>query len=145
MAVTKIRETQVSTDTQLVVTSLQFQNATSILKLPTGGTGDQPGSPAIGMIRFNTDVDRAETYVADFDGDGNAGWLEIGSGGGNVVGDNGEIRGNTNRILKSIEIPNVADDPNFANSFIKGPVAILSDNATPAVVDIGDGATLYVW
>ena len=145
MAVTKIRETQVSTDTQLVVTSLQFQNTTSILRLPTGDGASQPSNPAVGMIRFNTDLDRAETYVADVDGDGNAGWLEIGSGGGNVVGDNGEIRGNTDRILKTIEIPAYADDPNFANSFIKGPVAILSDNATPAVVDIGEGATLYVW
>tara|TARA_R100000005_G_C4975281_1_gene186882 strand:- start:321 stop:758 length:438 start_codon:yes stop_codon:yes gene_type:complete len=145
MAVTKIRETQVSTDTQLVVTSLQFQNTTSILKLPTGSTGDRTGSPAVGHIRFNTDLDRAETYVADFDGDGNAGWLEVGSGGGNVVGDEAEIRGNTNRILKSIEVPSYADDPNFANSFIKGPVTILSDNATPAVVDLGEGSTLYVW
>lgn len=141
MAVTKIRETQVSTDTQLVVTSLQFQNTTSILRLPTGDGASQPANPAVGMIRFNTDLDRAETYVADVDGDGNAGWLEVGSGGGNVVGDNGEIRGNTDRIVKTIEIPAYADDPNFANSFSKGPIAILSDNATPAVVDIGDGAT----
>lgn len=141
MAVTKIRETQVSTDTQLVVTSLQFQNTTSILRLPTGDGSSQPANPVVGMIRFNTDLDRAETYVADVDGDGNAGWLEIGSGGGNVIGDNGEIRGNTDRILKTIDIPAYADDPNFANSFSKGPIAILSDNVTPAVVDIGDGAT----
>ena len=145
MAVTKIRETQVSTDTQLVVTSLQFQNTTSILKLPTGSSADRTGSPAIGHIRFNTDLDRAETYVADSDGDGNAGWLEIGSGGGNVYGDNGEIRANANRIVKSIEVPAVADDPNAANAFIKGPVTILSDNATPAVVDLGVGVTLTIW
>ncbi|AFD02649.1 hypothetical protein [Synechococcus phage S-MbCM6] len=145
MAVTKIRETQVSTDTQLVVTSLQFQNTTSILKLPTGTTANQPGSPAVGMIRFNTDIDRAETYVADVDGDGNAGWLEVGSGGGTVYGDNGEIRSNTNRILKSIEVPDTTTDPNSSNAFIKGPVTILSDNATPAVVDLGTGVTLTVW
>ena len=45
-------------------------DSTGALNLPTGTTAERPGSPELGMIRYNTDFDQFEGY------DGN--WLALG-------------------------------------------------------------------
>ena len=44
----------------------QLQNttisSTGFLKLPAGSTGDRPGSPVTGMVRYNTTINDTEYY-----------------------------------------------------------------------------------
>ena len=141
MAITRIRENQISTATEAILTSLNFNAADSVLRLPSGTTADQPGSPAFGTIRFNTEIDSAEIFKADFDGDGNPGWGAVGGGGGLSLGDDSIIRANTDVIAESIEIPAYATDPLYANSFTKGPVTISTGNT----ISVGTGARYTVW
>jgi hypothetical protein len=39
-------------------------NDTGYVKLPTGTTLQRPGSPTVGMVRFNTDLNMVEVYTA---------------------------------------------------------------------------------
>lgn len=137
MAVQLIRETQINQATQATLTTLQFLNATSILKLPTGDSSTRPGTPAFGYIRYNSEIDKAEIYVQDFDGDGNNGWAEVGSGGGLSLGSDSVIRANPATIAEVIDIPAVAVDPLYENCFSVGPsMTITTGNS----VSIGAGA-----
>ena len=43
-------------------------NDTGHIQLPTGTTGERPGSPTVGMVRFNTTTTSVEVYTA-------AGWV----------------------------------------------------------------------
>lgn len=137
MAVQQIRETQISTATQATLTNLTFLNANSVLRLPTGDISTRPGTPSFGMIRYNSENDEAEIYVQDSDGDGNAGWLAVGSGGGLSLGSDSVIRANPATIAEVIDIPAVAVDPLYQNCASFGPeMTILAGNT----VSIGAGA-----
>lgn len=141
MALTKIRENQISTATNAILQSLNFASASSVLRLPTGGTGDQPANPAYGTIRFNLDLDRAEIWVSDFDGDGNDGWSEVGSGGGTSLGSDSIIRANASLIDENIDIPSPSVDPLYENAFSKGPITI----NTGRLVQVGSNAKYTIF
>lgn len=49
------------------------QTATGANTIPNGTTAQRPGSPATGMLRYNTTLSRLEYY--------NSGWLPVGNGG----------------------------------------------------------------
>jgi len=55
--------------TTSITTNPQFQGTAS-LKVPSGTTAERPGSPSVGMIRYNTTVGVLEQYTAD-------GWVGI--------------------------------------------------------------------
>tara|TARA_B100000683_G_scaffold219396_1_gene215979 strand:+ start:47 stop:487 length:441 start_codon:yes stop_codon:yes gene_type:complete len=124
MTTTRISDNQIDEATSATITTLNFLNTNSEFRIPVGDTATRPGSPAIGMLRFNTENDKAEIYVADADGDGNAGWINLGAGAGggvNVLGDNNNIRGNPKTIAENLEIPDPATDKSFENAFSLGP------------------------
>ena len=90
MATTRISDNQIDEATSAIITTLSFLNTNSEFKIPVGDTANRPGSPVVGLLRFNSETDKAEIYVADADGDGNAGWINLGSGAGgavNILGD----------------------------------------------------------
>lgn len=124
MAVTKISDNQISTSTEAILTTLSFLNQTSVFRLPSGTTQNQPGSVSVGTIRFNTDLDAAEIYVADV-GTGTAGWAPV-SGGGPSLGTDSIIRTNSNIIEENITIGPVANgnDAKYSNGMSAGPITI---------------------
>lgn len=125
MALTKINGGQIATDTAAVIDSLTFLDGESILRLPLGNTGNRPGSPSLGTIRFNTDTNNnagaAEVYVAN-DGTGNPGWVAVGSGGASL-GKGGVVRSNLPYIDENITIDPSLDEK-FTNAFTRGPLEI---------------------
>ena len=128
MTFTKISDNQIDTATNALLTSLSFLNGNSELQLPTGDSdadvGGRPQSPAVGTIRFNTSLDAAEIYVADADGQGNAGWTEV-SGGGPSVGEDSVIRTNSDTISENLTVgPTANGDAKFTNGFSVGPILI---------------------
>tara|TARA_B100000035_G_C20990758_1_gene550049 strand:- start:690 stop:1133 length:444 start_codon:yes stop_codon:yes gene_type:complete len=139
MATTRISDNQIADTTAAVVTTLSFLNTTSVLKIPVGDENNRPGSPAVGMIRFNTTNDAAEIYVADADGDGNAGWIGLGSGGGsgaaNVLGDYNQIRGNPKTIAEDIVVPAPGTDPTYENAFSVGPSITIANSYSVTIPD----------
>lgn len=141
MAIQRIRETQINQATQATITTLNFLSTTSVLKLPTGPEGDRPASPSYGTIRFNTTADKVEVYVSDSDGDGNDGWTLVGASTTNSLGEGEIIRSNPATINEDIDIPAVATDPLFQNSFTKGPLTISSTYT----VSVGQGVTWSLW
>lgn len=137
MALTKIRGNQINTATQATVTSLNFLNTTSVLRLPVGPTADQPPTPGVGTLRFNNETDSAEIYVSDADGNGNPGWTSVGGGGGPSLGNDSIIRTNPNTLTENVTIgASVGDE--YVNAFSQGPITISSG----VTVDIESGA---VW
>lgn len=143
MTFTKISDNQIDTATNALLTSLSFLNGNSELQLPTGDSdadiGGRPQSPAVGTIRFNTSLDAAEIYVADADGQGNAGWLPVGSGGPSLANDS-VIRTNPNTITESAVI-GASTGPEFVNAFSKGPLTIATQTP-PVVITVESGS---VW
>ena len=135
MATTRISDNQIDEATSAIVTTLSFLNTDSVFRIPVGDENNRPDTPEIGMLRFNTTNDKAEVYVADFDGDGNAGWINLGAGGGaaNVLGDSSNIRGNPKTIAEDIEIPDPATDPTYENSFTIGPSLTIASGFTVTV------------
>jgi len=121
MPVTRISGNQIATSTEAIITTLSFLNATSKLVLPRGNTSNRPTGVVSGTIRFNTDSDSAEIYVADA-GQGSPGWTDVG-GGGPSVGNNSVIRTNPNYIDTNCSI-GPANGPEFRNGFSKGPITI---------------------
>ena len=69
MATTRISDNQIDEATAATITTLNFLNTNSEFKIPVGDTATRPATPALGMMRFNSENDKAEIYVADFDGD----------------------------------------------------------------------------
>ena len=136
MSTTRISDNQIANSTSAVVTALTFLNTDSVLKIPVGDENNRPSSPAIGMIRFNVTDDNAEVYVADSDGDGNPGWIELGSAGGaNILGSYGNIRGNPKTIAEDLEIPEPATDPTYEYSFTVGPIITIASTYTVTIPD----------
>lgn len=136
MATTRVSNNQIDEATSAIITTLSFLNTTSVFKVPVGNTDTRPGSPAVGMLRFNTDNDKAEIYVADADGDGNAGWINLGAGAGgsaNVLGDNNNIRGNPKTIAEDIIIPDPSSDPSYENAFTIGPALTIASGYTVTI------------
>lgn len=136
MTVTRISDNQIDQATSAIVTTLSFLNTNSVFKIPVGDSDNRPDTPAVGMVRFNTDNDKAELYVADADGDGNPGWINLGSGAGgsaSVLGDNSNIRGNPKTIAEDIEIPDPVADPTYENAFTIGPVITIASGFTVSV------------
>ena len=136
MATTRISDNQIDEATAATITTLNFLNTNSEFKIPVGDTATRPGTPAIGMMRFNTENDKAEIYVADFDGDGNPGWINLGAGAGgsaSVLGDYNNIRGNPKTIAEDIEIPPPATDKTYENSFSLGPALTIASGFSVTV------------
>jgi hypothetical protein len=124
MAVTRVSDNQIAQGTTAVITALSFLNTTSVLRLPSGDTNSQPSGVSVGTLRFNTDNDNAEIYVADADGQGNAGWTEV-AGGGPSVGEDGVIRTNSDTISENLTVgPTANGDAKFTNGFSVGPIQI---------------------
>jgi len=67
---------------------------TGSLELPTGTTGQRPGSPQAGMFRYNSTTGEFEGYTSD--------WGSIGGGGGASAG--GAIYENTDDITANYTI-----------------------------------------
>jgi hypothetical protein len=141
MALTKIRESQISTSTNALITSLTFANPNSILRLPRGSTAERPAGAALGMIRFNSDIDRAEIYTANGTATGVPGWVAVGAETG-VDGGNAFVRTNGTTITKSITIgPTANGDQKYTNGYLVGEVTI-ANNIT---VTIESGALLVIF
>ena len=136
MATTRISDNQIDEATSAIITTLSFLNTNSVFKIPVGDEANRPGTPAVGMLRFNTTNDKAEIYVADADGDGNAGWINLGAGAGvaaNLLGAGSNIRGNPKTIAEDIIIPDPATDPTYENSFTIGPSLSIGTGYTVTV------------
>ena len=138
MAITRISDNQIATSTQAVLTTLSFLNTDSVFRLPSGNIADRPTGVSVGTMRFNTEEDKAEIYVADFDGDGNPGWSGVGSGGGGGLGEYSYIRGNPAVFDETIIIPTPAEDPTYVNSFSKGPIITIQSGT---VITVSEGVT----
>ena len=136
MATTRISDNQIAEATAATITTLSFLNTNSEFKIPVGDTATRPATPVIGMMRFNSENDKAEIYVADSDGEGAAGWINLGSGAGgsaNVLGNANNIRGNPKTIAENIEIPAPATDKSYENSFSLGPAITIASGYTVTV------------
>jgi len=108
MAITRISDNQIADSTSAVLTSLSFLNTDSEFRLPSGTTAQQPSSPSTGTLRFNSENDNAEIYVADSDGQGNPGWTEV-AGGGPSVGNDAVIRTNGSALTENTTVGPVAN------------------------------------
>ena len=142
MAITRISDNQIATTTQAVLTTLSFLNTDSVFRLPSGNIADRPTGVSVGTMRFNTEEDAAEIYVADFDGDGNPGWSPVGSGGGGGLGEYSYIRGNPAIIDETLIIPGFAEDPTYQNSFSKGPIITIQSGTS---VTVSEGVTWTIF
>lgn len=126
MALTRISDNQIATATNAILTTLSFAQTASdlstlVFSLPRGDTSERPGSPAVGSLRFNTEIDNAEVYVADV-GTGTAGWTAV-AGGGPSLGNDSVVRTNDSSITESITIGPTADSK-FSNGMSSGPITI---------------------
>tara|TARA_Y100000004_G_scaffold196945_1_gene268897 strand:+ start:215 stop:637 length:423 start_codon:yes stop_codon:yes gene_type:complete len=126
MAITKISGNQISTATQAIIDTLSFLDNESILRLPTGTTNNRPTGISVGTLRFATDIDAAEIYVGDADGQGNPGWTPVGSGGPSV-GNDGLIRTNDNTLRESATVGPTAGTE-FTQGYCMGPITVASPN-----------------
>ena len=75
-------------------------------------------------------------YSGAADGDGNAGWINLGAGAGgaaNLLGAGSNIRGNPKTIAEDIIIPDPATDPTYENSFTIGPSLSIASGYTVTV------------
>ena len=144
MAVTRISDNQIATATNAILTTLSFAQNTSELILPTGTTEQRPGSgqgqsATVGTLRFNSEIDNAEIYVAD-DGSGSAGWTAV-AGGGPSVGEDSVIRTNHDTIEEDLTVGPVANnDDKYTNGMSSGPITISTGNT----VTIESGASWSV-
>ena len=137
MSITRISDNQIQDATSAIIDALTFLNNDSVLKLPVGDSSesDRPASPAIGMLRFNTDEDRPEVYIGRAR-NSQPGWKNVGNFGGGL-GDYVLIRGNSKTIDEDIEIPSPSTgDYTYENAFTVGPVITIS---SPYIVTVPDG------
>ncbi len=138
MAITRISGNQIATSTAAIIDTLSFLDGESILRLPSGVTGDRPTGISVGTIRFNTTEDAAEIYIADADGQGNPGWAGVGSGGPSV-GNDGLIRTNDNTLRESA-IVGPSQGTEFTQGYCMGPLTI----ASPNVLTIENGSKVVI-
>jgi len=85
------------------------------IKVPSGTEAERPGSPAAGMIRYNSDAASFEGYTTE--------WGSIG-GGGQEAG--GAILTNTDTATETYEFPS------GTNGFSVGPITV-SDGVSVTV------------
>lgn len=138
---------QIEDTTNAILAALNFATQNSELKLPIGTEAQRPANAAVGMIRYNTTIDRAEQYqnVAQ---NNQPGWKEIkGGGGGAGLGAYQLIRGNARSIEEDLIIPdNTTSNYGFEYAFTVGPDITISspytltipDGVTYTIVDTGD-------
>lgn len=137
MAITRVSDNQIADTTNAIITTLSFLNETSVFRLPSGSTGNQPSPVSPGTLRFNTDNDNAEIYVSDT-GQGSPGWTEV-AGGGPSIGNDSIIRCNDATLTESVTVgPTANGGTEYSNSFSMGPITI----ASGVTVDIESG---YEW
>jgi len=65
-------------------TARQIFNVTSSITIPVGNTAARDGSPAVGMLRYNNELNQFEGYK-------NTGWGELGGGAGATGGGTDEV------------------------------------------------------
>lgn len=142
MALQRINGNQISTTTQALINSLQFNTPESIFRLPTGTDGQRPTGVSYGTMRFNTIQDKAEIWVSNSDGQGTDGWVLVGAGGPHVGSkDTSYIRTNSTLIDEDVTIGPVANGGDeFSNGFLVGPVEI----GYGYTLTIESGAVLFV-
>lgn len=122
MALSRISGNQIATSTAAIIDTLSFLDSESILRLPAGNTNDRPTGISVGTIRFNTDLDSAEVYKADADGQGNPGWTSVG-GGGASVGNDGLIRTNNSNLTENAAVGSSQGDE-FKHGHCVGPITV---------------------
>ena len=120
MAVKRISGNQIADSTQAIITTLSFLNTNSVFRLPAGNTSQRPTGVSLGTLRFNTELDSAEVYKADSDGQGNPGWTSVGGGGPNV-GNDSIIRTNGHILTENVTIGSSQGDE-FRAGFTASPV-----------------------
>jgi|TARA_B100000035_G_scaffold149314_2_gene127276 hypothetical protein len=138
MALTKISGNQISPTTEAIITNLSFLNQDSVLTLPSGTTANQPTGISFGTLRYNTEDDAAEIYLAD-SGQGSPGWTDVG-GGGTSLGNNGIIRCNSDTIEENIDIDPATLGDEYTNAFCAGPIEVSQGYE----VTVRNGANFYV-
>ena len=129
MAVKRISGNQIAASTQAIITTLSFLNTNSVFRLPAGNTSQRPTGVSLGTLRFNTELDSAEVYKADSDGQGNPGWTSVGGGGPNV-GNDSIIRTNDRIVTENCSIGSSQGDE-FRQGMSAGPT-----------IEIGNGYTV---
>lgn len=123
MAITKVSGNQIADSTQAIITTLNFLNTNSVLRIPSGTTAQRPTGVSVGTLRYNTTLDSAEIYKAD-DGTGSAGWAAL-AGGGPSLGTDSIVRTNPTTISENLSIgPSAGAE--FANGMSAGPITIAS-------------------
>lgn len=133
---------QIEETTNALLSQLTFATQNSVLKLPVGTELQRPANPAVGMLRYNTTLDRAEQYqnVAT---NNQPGWKEIkGGGGGAGLGEYQLIRGNARTIEEDLIIPdNTAVNYGFEYAFTVGPEITI---ASPYTLTVPEGTTYTI-
>ena len=133
MATTRISDNQIATTTQAIVDTLSFLDGESIFRLPSGTNAQRPGTPALGTVRYNSEVDSAEIYAAD-NGDGINGWIPVGGGGGPNLGGDSVIRCHPAEILEDAVI-GASSGAEYLRAFTVGPVTVA--NGISVTVETG--------
>jgi hypothetical protein len=133
MATTRISDNQIATTTQAIVDTLSFLDGESIFRLPSGTNAQRPGTPALVTVRYNSEVDSAEIYVAD-NGDGINGWIPVGGGGGPNLGGDSVIRCHPSEILEDAVI-GASSGAEYLRAFTVGPVTVA--NGISVTVETG--------
>jgi hypothetical protein len=86
-------------DAALTVNGIPTFTTTSALKLPVGTTGQRPGTPALGQIRYNTTTSNTEIYNGTT-------WEEVGGGPFDATGGNKIIAPDTTVVTASFTSAN---------------------------------------
>lgn len=142
MALTKVNGNQISTTTQAIINSLNFNATDSIFRLPSGTTAQRPTGVAYGTLRFNLTTDLAEIYVTNSDGLGTDGWVTVGAGGPHIGSKpTSYVRTNAVVIDESLTLgPTANGGDQYTNGFLVGPIEI----AYGYTFTIETGSTLYI-
>tara|TARA_B100000085_G_scaffold248574_1_gene243699 strand:+ start:742 stop:1158 length:417 start_codon:yes stop_codon:yes gene_type:complete len=130
---TRISDNQIANTTNAILDTLTFLDGESVFRLPSGTNAQRPGTPALGTIRYNSELDSAEIYVND-NGDGVNGWIPVGGGGGPSVGGDSVIRTHPATIEES-GIIGATSGPEFMRAFTVGPVTVA--NGVSITVETG--------
>ena len=130
---TRISDNQIANTTNAILDTLTFLDGESVFRLPSGTNAQRPGTPALGTIRYNSELDSAEIYVND-NGDGINGWIPVGGGGGPSVGGDSVIRTHPATIEED-GIIGATSGPEFMRAFTVGPVTVA--NGVSITVETG--------
>lgn len=127
---------QIEDTTETIITGLSFYGQSGELIPPKGTENERPGTPAIGMIRFNTTDDRLEQYVI-VARNSQPGWIKVrGGGSGGGLGEYSLIKGNSRTITENIEIPTNAEAAyGYEYCFTVGPTITIDSGFSVTVPD----------